>query len=526
MAVDHFNLKGGRHTWLHYLPAVKAPEFFETLRGKLIDRLKEWPVLESLDGSLRTPASLVCLHAKEFADDKATPFLYTLRPDTKSRYLSRIYTQPEMDAIRALDVRELSPGEFLQDLTSAINSETHARAFQNKQSTWHSQLANALSLLAMEKKHMACISELRIVPLQERDRNAKTVWVSAAGGRTIFFSGAANHTDESYNDLPDDIQIAVVDHHATRDDNRRRLFAQLGVKTYDVSQICRLILEKHADSSAKSLPQRSLVSHARFLFRADWKNQGKVDLWFATAKDERAQGSSLYVEQNPNRATNLPRTVFNHIQKKDRFIHMDYFGDCQQETRRKWVEWFCQQFSLSTCPRLVSPLSSSTFDLSDDFTSILDTCPITDVLRTLRDNWRHYAKWIEDDNDELRETESSKRKLRNSLAQRVVMCRNGRKYPLAKTCLPSIDNTLDEILCTPSLEIDDRKNKGWGILTNFGVTVARDIRFYFLCLFNLRESRPPKKTVGYIYQQIQVELDRSGDVDLVRYERIFFLFNN
>jgi hypothetical protein len=284
-------------------------------------------------------------------------------------------------------------------------------------------------------------------------------------------------------------------------------------------EICNLILQRHDNSpnNLETLPRMSLISHARFLYMADWKNPGNVELWFTTTTNEFCKGSSLYFE--PTRSTNSSKAVWSLLRPKYPFVHNDYLAVFPQgQSRRKWLEWLCRNFYLSPYLRLVSPLHQPTFYLSDDFRFIFDSCPTPHVLCVLMDNWSYYSEWIEENGrkDELPETKSSRRQVRKKLAEMKVRCKGGHLRPLRETCLPLIDRALDSF-CAPSLDIDNPESPRWQNLVNFGVIVSRGVPFYILCLSNIQGSQPKKTTVIHIYQQLQVEVDRSGDVELVRY---------
>ena len=231
------------------------------------------------------PSLLSYVPPIQFADDTGIPF--TLSAHTATRYLSVKYPHWIVDSIISLGVRQLSSKGFLEDLKSIVSN--NPETFQKKPLSWHAQLAKALIPLSTEPSYRSLLLNLCIIPLWDGR------WTSAEG-RTIFFSEGVNSLY-----LPKRIGVLIVDPTAEADLNRRNLFAHLGIRAFESSEICRVISQVHAaPSDPPNLSRAQLIDHVTFFFRASWQPPKHVDLrvWFVTTNDELCRGSHLYLPRD------------------------------------------------------------------------------------------------------------------------------------------------------------------------------------------------------------------------------------
>ncbi|CZR67360.1 uncharacterized protein PAC_17259 [Phialocephala subalpina] len=149
-------------------------------------------------------------------------------------------------------------------------------------------------------------------------------------------------------------------------------------------------------------------------------------------------------------------------------------------------------------------------------------CSTSDVLQFMRDNWRHYSKWIDGAHMKWQNADflESSTYLRNSLSGSRVQSAKG-AMPLQETVLPMVDPELDERRLIPALNIKDPHHPEWTMLSYFGVIMKGDIEYYLRCLIAISENQAPDiDKVAYIYEQIQTR--HKGNEDLIRaaiYER-------
>jgi len=243
-------------------------------------------------------------------------------------------------ATGAIGASQLSPREFLQDFSLAVIQDP--TTFRTRSATWHSQLAETLVRLGTDAELLSMIQDICLIPLHDG------TWTSARG-HAIFFSKS-----ETSLEIPSGIEVFIVDSIAESDPNRRRLFTNLGVKAWEVPEICRLVLKLHASSDfdPKSLTRDQLISHAMFLYKASWQPPKTADLWFATMQDERCLGRKLYIPGSI--AANSPaRRIFTQLQKKFAVIHNDYLEVFP--LNEDWPLWLVSNLGLSMVPRLIAP---------------------------------------------------------------------------------------------------------------------------------------------------------------------------
>jgi hypothetical protein len=254
--------------------------------------------------------------------------------------LSSKYPPWAVEATWAIGVSQLSPREFLGDLTSLIAED--ADAFHSRAADWHSQLAAALVRMTADADLMPFIMDMPIIPLQDGS------WTPARG-HTIFFSKAGTDLE-----MPSGIEVLIVEPTAESDPNRRNLFASLGVKAWETTEICQLVLQVHSSPNFKpeALTTNQLVSHARFLWKASWQPPKNATLWFATTQEKRCLGSALYIFGNAEPGSSAAR-IFARLQNKFAVIHSSYLDHASAD--EDWPDWLVRHLGLSRIPRLIHP---------------------------------------------------------------------------------------------------------------------------------------------------------------------------
>ncbi|KAJ4290882.1 hypothetical protein N0V90_010078 [Kalmusia sp. IMI 367209] len=331
LSMFHFNEGILKYVWPYYLPSmsIAVSGFFEPAIESILRQLGESPVFESCAGTMVKPSTLVHVPA----DFCAAGLPFTLCSLTKDRWV--------IEAMTSVGVSQLSPRQFLEDLSAVI--ATDAPAFHNKSAEWHSQLATALVKLSTDTELMPLLQDLAIIPLNDG------TW-TAIRDRTIFFAKG----DASL-EIPSGIRVLIVDVAAESDPSRRTLFTSLGVKAWEAPEICRLILKVHcsADFKPEQLSATQIVSHAVFLYQAAWQPPKSADLWFATAKDERCRGREMYISGSANLDSASGR-VFAQLEKRFPVMHVEYLTALASEAG--WPDWLVQNLGLSRIPRLITPV--------------------------------------------------------------------------------------------------------------------------------------------------------------------------
>ena len=295
-----------------------------------------------------------------FADGEGIPF--TLISSTAASYLSLKYPAWAIEALGSIGLSQLSPREFLRDLNSAITEDP--TTFRTKRSaTWHSQLAETLIKLTTEAELLSIIQDICLIPLHDGN------WTSARD-QAIFFSKSGTSLE-----IPSGIEVLIVDSSVESDPNRRKLFASLGVKTWEAPEICRLILGVHESSNfdPKMLAVDQLIGHAAFLYKASWQPPKTADLWFATMQGERCLGRKLYIPGSIETDSPAAR-IYAQLQRKYAVIHNDYLKAFTLDA--DWPIWLARNLGLSMVPHLITPH----VDPKPQPTQTLDIQENTDVL--------------------------------------------------------------------------------------------------------------------------------------------------
>ncbi|KAH8819773.1 hypothetical protein F5884DRAFT_849076 [Xylogone sp. PMI_703] len=337
LSVDHFKKGQLKYVWPCYLPSLTQPSFLEPAISSILTQLKEHDVLESYAGTMTKPSLLKYVPLDLFADGEGIPF--TLSLNTRAGYLSPKYPVWVIDRIMSIGVSQLTPQDFLGYLDAEITQDP--TPFYSRPHLWHSRLAELLLKLGTDAELMSLIQDIPLIPLKNGS------WTSA-GGQRIFSCG-----DASSLDIPSGIEVLIVDSIAESDPNRRKLFASLGVKPWDASEICHLILKLHEsltfDASALTIDQ--LISHATFFYKALWQPPKTADLWFVTRQNERCRGREMYIPGNIEPDSPVAR-IFSQPQRKFAIIHDDYLKAFPFDDH--WPIWLVDNLGLLRIPRLIS----------------------------------------------------------------------------------------------------------------------------------------------------------------------------
>ncbi|KAK0721152.1 hypothetical protein B0H67DRAFT_536144 [Lasiosphaeris hirsuta] len=511
-----------KYWWPQYLPVQTMEDFFEPMRKQILSRLSEKPLLESCDSestSLRIPPSLFCISQDDraaYLDEDGKPFSLCAR--NKTRYLSPKYPVWATSALYALQVKVLTAKDFLGDLQLVIS--TDPVAFQGRGKPWHSQLAKCLAKLATERNHEKLISSMDIIPLRRSGlrRDTAVEWV-AAKGRKVFFP---QNEGKGSLPIPKSIDVNIVDHEVAADYNRRNLFKLLGVKPCDVAVISQVIVDMHSgnDSISMKLSDDELVQHAKYLYLSPWRGPEDryTPFWFATDRANMpiCRGSDTYIRSAVNEGCAEAR-ILSCFELTHPFLHGSYL-DAFSKDQHSWVSFLCRSFGLQMLPRLVtfSPDAAwDNFTMSEDFRFVMHKCTPADVLELLRDNWRHYAAWIEDDSPkDTPKQQESKLGVRSALGSMTVETQAGR-FPLMGTLLPCVDGVVDDIPGVRILKIKEPGDKRWKMLEHLGVSIRRDVKYLLACLEQMTVSTAVKKEqASHVYSQLQVEYANNHEVTI------------
>jgi len=477
-AVGQFNQGPLRYHWAHYLPDDHVSTLFESTKREIIRQLSNMTILESCAQIMEKPVHLtyIPLH---YRDSTGVPL--TLSERSAPLYLSTRYPAWEIDGLYRLGVSCQSPLAFLSDLEALCQSDIE------KPSAWHSSLAGVLLPLMSDEVHRQIVSRMKLIPL----RNGR--WVSARN--TVYSTWSANGAS-----IPCGIEINFTHLEAEKDETRRRLFEQLGVKKYDPSEVCRAIISVYSDPIRPfSLSLEDSIAQITYLYSVKWERRAITQIWVATATGTFLRGSDTYIKR-PN-GSQCEQRIYDLLHTKFPFIH-DSYAAAVPKADQEWWDWMAKRFDVLTVPRLCKRVFGRDFGPSPELEFLMVNGDPRDVLWFLRQNWKTYQLWIET-NASPTTDHAAHQSLRKILGSLEIKCRNGVVSTLCNTFLPFLDAEVElhPKICT--LDLPERHSLPWSFLEVFGVTVKVDVQYYVHCLSLLQDTALDKYLAVHIYEKIQ-----------------------
>lgn len=242
-----------KYTWVRFIPVDQvADEFWQTLRQKLLTRLREAKAFETLGGALRTPSTLRKL-TPEYCDADGWPLLPDLLSDDASSYVSDEYdSELDWPKLEYLGARTLTQTEFVYRLEKMLSFEGSRMVTESPDSDWHVRIANALLICSADKRLFDRISRLPLIPL------SKGRWV-ASRGASIWFPKCGGIK------VPTDLgAFNTIEQAAFDVAPRRRLFKKLGALECDPLAVFDHIEDVYTKGRRWNWEQH--IDHIRFLY--------------------------------------------------------------------------------------------------------------------------------------------------------------------------------------------------------------------------------------------------------------------
>ncbi|CZR50455.1 uncharacterized protein PAC_00327 [Phialocephala subalpina] len=462
-AVGDFNSGDLRYTWIKFLQK-RSPfsGFFSSLEESIVQALSDSPILESQSGELMVPSKLRTVPAAVLGDDEQ-PFVPT--DLSGSKYISPKYSLEKHRAeLSLLGVKDVTREEFVDDLEMFIKSSPER--FQNMPQIWHSRLCKLLYQFSdgnATVKEKAV--ELEIIPLSGGK------WISSSK-QVLYFSDEKNKDVQ----IPNGIEMKEINFEAASDHSRRNLYTLLGARVWTNEKVCQAIISTHSSSSflPMLLSLEDLISHAMFLFHANWTRISPGCLWLLTESGAVKPSFDAYIDSDK---TGSASTLFGQDRKLFSFIHSDYSMKVALDRQSQLRDWMVANLGVAEFPRLV-------------------------------DNWDHYAKWI---TQEKKSTMECTRQVRQAIGNMSVSCKGGGSAKLRETILPTPNTDATSLASISFLEIPDPQHPQWKKLSHFGVVVTAGIGPFIKYLEILKNSDSTLEKTSELYKQIytQCNLDPS-----------------
>ncbi|KAH0289799.1 hypothetical protein M436DRAFT_84811 [Aureobasidium namibiae CBS 147.97] len=294
-AFERLNKTRLKYTWPAYLPEKQvALRFFDKLKDKFLDRVKNTKIMESRSGELAKP-KVMMLVPEQYKDEDGTPLLTPVN----DRYLSTKY---DTSHVAALVTQALDDKKFFEMLKTFVSKQ--AEEFRKKSDTWHGKVS---TVLMIGQKHIN-LNELLIMPIVPLDDGS---WISAMSRHKPSYPKVANRSlppvsfylprSDANIVIPKGVSLSIVEHQASRNEERRNFFRRIGAQDLDYEDVLRGIIKQHKDSIAHA-DVDMLLSHAQYVFSMPSVSRMAQNLstilWLADSRGEHSRGIELHMD-NP-----------------------------------------------------------------------------------------------------------------------------------------------------------------------------------------------------------------------------------
>ncbi|KAI4755442.1 hypothetical protein E4T52_12458 [Aureobasidium sp. EXF-3400] len=492
-----------RYLWPTYIPdAQVALGFFDQMKDKFLDRVKDIKILESRSGELAKP-KVMMLVPDQYKDEDGTPLLTPVN----DRYLSTKY---DTSKVTALVTQALDDKKFFEMLKTYVSKQTDE--FRNKSDTWHGKVSTVL-MIAQKQINLDELLVMPIVPLDDGS------WISARSRHKPSYSKVANKSvplitfylprSDANIVIPKGVSLSVVEHNASRNEERRNFFRRIGAQDLDYEDVLRGIIKQHKESMTGA-DIDLLLSHAQYVFSMPSASKMAQNLstilWMTDSRGKQARGIELHMD-NPSKPA--VSDMFSANPTVARFIHPKYLEIYQEdvELRTRWLTWLQECLGVHDIPRLSNKTNK---DLSREFEWLVNNLPSIEWLNIIRLNWDDYHLSAP---PKLGDMKIPSEDVRNRIASLSVDCTDGRRAKLKDTILPTLRSAVMTIqhMGFHFLDVKDEQNSEWTKFSVFGVITHRDLDFCLKLLMKFPASSimTDKMTVIKLYRDIHMFCEGS-----------------
>jgi hypothetical protein len=499
-----------KYNWFRYLPhRVQETGFFKGYATELQQRISKEPLFRSLAATYECANKLTYVPSvyTRKLDDSELPLL--MRRDNQASFLSPSYESQDVEKLRSLGVQEMDHASFLRELHLYLSS--YNEDFRSRSNAWHSRLAQILAADFSTKITQTYIHGMRLIPLRDGQ------WVSGTGSKLYFSGGQQGFI------IPDGLHFNVVNAEAEADPNRAHLFRLLEVTQLNPHKICEAILEKQDRNSF--LPAADeLLSQALFLYSMNYRSDLLRKIWLVAENGDPVRAGDLYADISVRSHTEgekaavieyPARFFYDRVEgcKTFKFLHRRFLHPGNVDDVRQWHRYLHYNLHVAYAPRLVqfADGDKTTFSLHNDFAQAVKGSSATQWLSLLRNHWRLYSEWLENDEteDDASRWNRCRARLREKLGATDVNDVNGNVYPLKDTFLPLSNLVTRYNGIVPFLDINNPDDPVWQTtLRPFGVGAADNLQFYLKILQGAKSKKLDLDKITDILAQIQA---RSRD---------------
>lgn len=501
--INELETPGLLFAWPQYLadfPSL-APSFLQPLGGRIINSLQHEAILLSENKTFEAPTNLMVVPPSYRWSNGD---LLLDHESLRRSYLSREYHTAALAGLRVLRVRTMTFADFLSAFKKSVYLDDR-RFFCQQSQEWHSMVAGILIRAShrwSQGRYNVAANSMNlgtypIIPLRDG------TWTSALGLSGKLFMDKKGQSFAQK--VPQGIEINIVDEVAAADPSRLELFQALGVPFCEEYQICKLILQTHRGPVGLCLPTNTWISHAVYLFEADYKPRAGDALCFVKSPKGVNSTERLYI--NFGSVGSSIRRFFPPSCDFIKYLHPWYENAVSVPHREAWWEWLLLWPNILHLP----PLEING-KLSTHFRYILTNHGSKVLLKFLKDHQSEYRAAMIPERERHFAKDSACDAVRSEIGSLFVATDDGNHAPLKETALPVLRNKADG--CLQILDLEDPEDPGWNFLHNFGVFVEADLRFHLQRLKYLKRTRPTQsqKELSKIYESLQQNIQSNKEM--------------
>ena len=499
-----------RYAWMLYLPQ-KAPlnSLMMVIRWDLFEKLRHAPIMHTrqVGGKPRKPSDLTIV-PDIYCDHKGVPFVQLSKNvEFVSGGYSWIYGDTKNSIFNDLCAKTMGEEDFMASMVSLLRKDPTS-FYKGKTPEWHTSFCRTLHtilLAAIQNSGGKPMQTWVTTPIGDHMSKLPIIPLRGGGWATSYSATSIDvyyaETGSGAAQIPDGIQMRVVDPEAASNPDRRRLFDLLGVRNISGENIHNAIIVTHDSVTFKpgSVAPHVAVSHLAFLFQSGWSsNVSDIsmahDFWLASAQGQCYKSSSMYLPSKVPGAASLmlpPGGADKHY----RFLHPLYMeGAVKIKDQDKWIEWILKHTQISVYPRLYNPEYPRHPLVHPDSKPFLENeNQSLRLLTLLRDGWDYYKQFLD---TSLKFPESRVQSHHvaglNDIVQDIIVPCTGSALsaPLRSTYyMPSHSLPSPYRRLVPFLDLPDPENPAWGPLME-ALKVEREpcLDFYLDCLRGCQNS--------------------------------------
>ena len=497
-----------QYYWMRYLPQENEYPL-DPFWARLVDNIKsalesEEVLLPRSHGNLRRIEDIRRLDV----DGNGNPLFNDVDPE---QYLAPEYMFEDLDRLTEYGLQYMDMEDCITWIQNDLDRPSGSRMKSSMtDEDWHSSTAKVLRLPFREEGLSIFRSKVRDLPLLPLTSGE---WVSTSG-RSVYYS----HTNGVL--VPGDLNLYLVDPHASENVERRQLFDYIGVQEPPPHLVRHRIMAKYTSTEKPNIDLVTSRNHLTFLYLTDHLDD-RPDFHienisvFNTHDDlQRPTLHDFYIaDDHPYGAQEL----FKPISPGDEsyagapglhvsFVHPEYMMNCPEppeEQPLSWARWF-KKILIKDELRLTEMQGQR---LSKECLYVAKHRP-EKFLGFLSVYWKVDGHLIIENN------------LHGELLQIKVLCEGNRVHSLGETYLPTAE------LRRHSLKfLEGGEFFPW---LKLEVPLSHDVRPpEWEALMNALEIGYPKSDLDFYLAILRFILDANPSaVHLTRVSRIYRLYEN